>query len=152
MKRFSFVVAIVVGIIGSGFAIADKKNMLEGVKCVVAGTAAAKEENAVDYREGKVYFCCTNCPKKFEKDKAAFATKANHQLVATKQYEQTACPFSGNKLDTEKNIEVAGTKVSFCCDGCKAKAEKMKDDEKLESVFSEKAFAKAKFVKVEAKK
>ena len=40
------------------------------------------------------------------------------------------------KIDVDKTIEVTGTKVSFCCDNCKAKAEKMKDDEKIESIFS----------------
>lgn len=30
---------------------------------------------SVDYKGGKVYFCCANCPKAFEKDPAKFADK-----------------------------------------------------------------------------
>ena len=146
MKRFILVLSVAIGIVGGGMAIADKKVSMEGIKCVVSG-AAAKEENAVSYLDGKVYFCCDKCPKKFEADKAAYATKANHQLVATKQYEQGACPFSGGKLDAETAIEVDGVKVAFCCNNCKGKAEKMKDNEKLKDIFGEKPFEKAKFAK-----
>jgi YHS domain-containing protein len=150
MKRYALALTLMFGLVCGGFALADKVS-LEGVKCLVAGAKDAKAENSVDYLEGKVYFCCQNCPKAFANDKAKFATKANHQLVATKQYEQGVCPFSGGKLDPSTSIEIAGTKVAFCCNNCKGKAEKMKDDEKLESVFGEKAFAKGKFAKVAVK-
>ena len=151
MKRFMLVLTLAVAVIGGGIVAAEKVSM-DGIKCIVAGSKAALAENSVDYLDGKVYFCCQNCPKKFEADKAKFATNANYQLVATKQYEQGVCPFTGNKLDPAKAIDVAGVKVSFCCDNCKGKAEKMKDDEKLESIFSQKAFEKAKFAKVAVKK
>ena len=35
-------------------------------KCPVSGKAAAKD-HAVDFEGGKVYFCCDNCPKAFER-------------------------------------------------------------------------------------
>jgi YHS domain-containing protein len=150
MKRYALALTLMVGLVCGGIAVAEKVSM-EGVKCLVAASKDAKVDNAVDYRDGKVYFCCQNCPKAFEKDKAKFATKANHQLVATKQYEQGGCPYSGAKLDPSTAIEIAGTKVAFCCNNCKGKAEKMKDDEKLESVFSDKSFEKGKFAKVAVK-
>src|SRR5687767_4724500 len=53
---------------------------LDGVNCVVANSKAAKAGNSTDYKGGKVYFCCMNCPKAFAKDPAKFATKANAQL------------------------------------------------------------------------
>ncbi len=116
---------------------------LDGVKCVVA-PRDAKASNAVDYKEGQVYFCCGNCPKKFAEDTKKFATKANHQLVATKQYEQKACPFSGKELNPETAVSVASVKVAFCCNNCKGKVEGAAGDEaKVKMVFADKAFEKA---------
>ena len=123
---------------------------LEGVKCIVADRAANPEKSA-DYKDGKVYFCCGGCQGKFAKNSKKYALKANHQLVATKQYEQKVCPFSGRDLNPETAVEVGGTKVTFCCDGCKGKVQGSDSEEaKLKLVFSEKAFAKA-FKKVEKK-
>ena len=115
---------------------------LEGVKCVVADKAANPEKSA-DYKGGKVYFCCGNCAGKFADDSKKFAVKANHQLVATKQYEQKVCPFSGGDLNPETAVKLAGVNVAFCCNNCKGKVESAeKDAEKLEMVFSDKAFEK----------
>ena len=115
---------------------------LEGVKCVVADKAANPEKSA-DYKGGKVYFCCGNCAGKFAEDSKPFAVKANHQLVATKQYEQKVCPFSGGDLNPETAVKLAGVSVAFCCNNCKGKVESAeKDAEKLEMVFSDKAFEK----------
>lgn len=115
---------------------------LEGVKCVVADKAANPEKSA-DYKGGKVYFCCGNCAGKFAEDSSKFAVKANHQLVATKQFEQKACPFSGGDLNPETAVKLAGVSVAFCCNNCKGKVESAeKDAEKLEMVFSDKAFEK----------
>lgn len=127
---------------------------LEGVKCLFNPKAAAKAEQSAEWKEGKVYFCCGNCKGKFEKmtkeDKDKMAAQSNVQLVATKQYEQKTCPMSGGKLNAETAIEVSGVKVSFCCNNCKGKAEKMKDEEKVAELFGDKAFKN--FAKVETKK
>ena len=56
-------------------------------KCPVSG-AAAKKEQATAYKEKEVYFCCEKCKAAFEADNAKYATKANHQLVQTKQFKQ----------------------------------------------------------------
>ena len=115
---------------------------LEGVKCVVAPRDANPEKSA-DYKGGKVYFCCGNCAGKFESDAKKYATKANHQLVATKQYEQKVCPFSGGDLNADTAIKLAGVKVAFCCNNCKGKVESAeKDAKKIELVFNDKAFEK----------
>ena len=79
---------------------ADK---LEGVKCPVSGKAV-KEDKTVAYKDGKVYFCCENCPKAFTKDSKKFATKANAQLVATGQAKQAKCPISGQALNPDTNL------------------------------------------------
>ena len=74
---------------------------------------------------------------------AKFAEKANLQLVATKQYEQKACPFSGGELNPETAVKVAGVSVAFCCNNCKGKAESAEDDAaKVKMVFANKAFEK----------
>lgn len=115
---------------------------LEGVKCVVADRPATAEQSA-EFKGGKVYFCCGNCAGKFAADASKFAVKANHQLVATKQFEQKACPFSGGDLNAETAVKVGGVSVAFCCNNCKGKVESAEDDAaKAESVFSDKAFEK----------
>jgi|LakMenE01Jun11ns_1017448.scaffolds.fasta_scaffold9849497_1 hypothetical protein len=116
------------------------------VKCLISG-AAAKEDKTSEWKEGTVYFCCGNCQGKFNGDKKAFAAKANHQLIATKQVEQKACPFSGGEAKAETAIEFKGAKIAFCCNNCKGKAEKFTDEEKLDKLFGEEAFGKAKFAK-----
>ena len=55
-----------------------------------------------------------------------------------------------NAAKADKSRDYKDGKVYFCCDNCKGKVEKAKDDEKLELVFSDKAFEKAGF-KVEKK-
>ncbi len=115
---------------------------LEGIKCVVASGKPASATKAADYKGGKVYFCCGNCLGKFNADSKPFAAKANQQLVATKQFEQKACPFSGGDLNAETAIKVGGTKVAFCCNNCKGKAEKAEGDEQVELLFNDKAFEK----------
>lgn len=140
--------------IAAGLAVAADKVALEGAKCVMNPKANAKEDKAAEWKEGKVYFCCGNCQAKFkaldDEGKAKVAPRANHQLVATKQYEQGACPFSGGKLNASTAIEVNGAKIAFCCNNCKGKAEQLSDDEKLTKLFGEEAFKKGKFAPVKS--
>ena len=130
---------------------ADTKIDLTKIKCLIAADKAVAEDKSSDWKDSKVYFCCGNCLKKFDGDKKAFASTANHQLIATKQVEQKACPFSGGKLNKDAFVEFKGATVSFCCSNCKGDAEKMSDDDKLTKLFGEDAYAKAKFAKVEKK-
>ena len=140
MKKFvSFLAVLFV----AGATVVASDVDLEGVKCVVAPKAASLDKSA-DYKEGKVYFCCGNCAGKFAADKEKFAVKANHQLVATKQYEQKGCPMSGKAINEETLVKLGGTEFGFCCNNCKGAFEGKADDkEKLDLVFNDKAFAKA---------
>ena len=113
---------------------------LEGIKCVIAAKNAAKADKTVDYKGGKIYFCCDNCPKKFDKEKNAVA--ANTQLVATKQAKQEKCPISGQPINAEHKTKVRGVEGAFCCPNCKGKVEKAGDDQ-AKLVFSNEAFDKA---------
>lgn len=149
MIRRGTTLAAAAGLLLASVAIAAVS--LDGIKCPLSG-APAKADKAVAYLDGNVYFCCEKCAGKFEGDKDKFAAKANHQLVATKQYEQKACPMSGKPLADGTSIDVAGTKVAFCCMNCKGAAEKKSGDEQIEALFSKKSFEKAKYEKVAAKK
>lgn len=120
---------------------AEKAEKKAEVKCPVSGKPINKEA-AVDYKGGKVYFCCQGCPGAFAKNTAKFAAKANHQLYVTGQAKLVKCPIAGRKLNPETAIEVAGAKVCFCCNGCKGKALKAEGDERVELIFNDEAFAK----------
>lgn len=150
LLSFMALIAIVASI---GYATTAK---LEGVKCLIAGGKEAVEEKSAEWKEGKVYFCCDSCKGKFEKatkeEKEKLAAKANHQLAVSKQYAQQACPISGGSVDAATAIEVDGTKIAFCCKNCKGTAEQMKAEEKVEKLFGEEAFKKAKFEKVKEEK
>jgi YHS domain-containing protein len=147
MKRF--VTAACLLLLAGLVVAADAKKFDQ--KCVVSG-GPAKEDKTVDYKGGKVYFCCENCPKAFEKDVKKFATKANMQLVATGQAKQAKCPLSGGKLNPEKTVKVGGVEVQFCCENCQGKVAKTEGDAQHELVFSDAAFEKAGFAVPKAEK
>jgi YHS domain-containing protein len=123
---------------------------LSKLKCPISGQAV-KADKTVDYKDGKVYFCCPKCVAAFTANNAKWIAKANGQLVATGQMVQGACPISGKALNADTTIEVAGAKVTFCCPKCKAATEAATGDAQIEMVFGDAAFTKAKFAKPEAK-
>lgn len=118
----------------------DKKAEVKPV-CPVSGKAIDMTKS-VAYKGGKVYFCCGNCPGAFEKNTAKYSTKANEQLVVTKQATQAKCPLSGGPVNDEKTVAVNGVTVKFCCEKCQGKVAAAKADEQAELVFSDKAFEK----------
>ncbi len=143
MKRFVAIIAVLMFTAVSLTATAGPK--LDGVKCPLSGKAV-KADKTVDYKGGKVFFCCANCPKAFDAKK--HGNKANHQLVQTSQYKQAKCFLAGRDLDASKVCNIEGVKVNVCCGGCQKKVAAAKD--KIAIAFNETAFAKG-FVKVKAK-
>lgn len=126
-----------------GFAKNQPEYDLTDVKCLMMPKKGVSEKHAVDYRDGKVFFCCKRCPQNFSKDPAKYAVKANQHLVLTGQYVQTACPFSGEAIDDGQMSKVNGTEVKFCCENCKAKVDGAADDAaRAEMVFGDKVFEK----------
>ncbi|HIE96471.1 MAG: hypothetical protein ABGZ23_00065 [Fuerstiella sp.] len=122
------------------------------VKCPVAGKEIKiADAKTVAYRKANVYVCCDNCKGKMEKDTAKFATKANHQLVRTKQFRQTKCPLSGGPIDKEQKLKVSGQLVRFCCEKCQGKTAEAKGDAQLAMIFADAAFDKG-FKAVKKKK
>ena len=143
---FALMTCLALIVTGSVGADDDKKKeeaekVFKSLKCPVSGKPLKKDAVA-DYMKAKVYFCCPNCPKAFAKNMKKFATKANHQLVATKQFVQKACPMTGGKTKDQHHTKVAGVGVKFCCPKCKGATEKMKGDEQLAKVFGEQGFKK----------
>ena len=124
---------------------AAEKADLEGITCVVAKKNPAKAENSVAYKGGEVYFCCKNCPKEFAKNTEKHATRANYQLVATKQAKQEKCPLTGRPLNESTTIAVSEAEVTFCCNNCKGKVASAEGDDQITLVFSEEAWKKAGF-------
>ncbi|MCA9073418.1 MAG: hypothetical protein KDA93_00190 [Planctomycetaceae bacterium] len=146
MKRLPLLATAFVAVVGvTVFAAEEIK--LEGIKCVMNPKGPAMLEKSVDFKGGKVFFCCDNCPKGFtakvEAEDAIVIAKGNKQLVQTKQAVQEKCPFTGGPLKTE--LDVDGAVVQSCCDKCLGKAKKLKGDEQLTQLFGDEAFTAAGF-------
>ena len=62
LARLTLGLAVVAFLVSVTVYAADEVK-LEGVKCFVNPKAPAKAANSVDYKGGKVFFCCMNCPK-----------------------------------------------------------------------------------------
>jgi YHS domain-containing protein len=117
----------------------DEENKLKGIKCLFCKMDVSKEAS-IEYKGAKLYFGCAGCPGAFDKDNAKHVSKANAQLVATKQARQKGCPFSGKPCKSEFTITVAKAEVAFCCSSCMKATEKLGGDAQLEKVFNDKAF------------
>jgi YHS domain-containing protein len=143
----SVVLLVTVGALIAAETDAKEKKEFKAT-CPVSGQPAI-EESVVDLAklkagEGKVYFCCKNCPKAFEKDPAKFTLATNRQLAETGQIVQVGCPISGNPVNKETLQEVGNTKVGFCCKNCLAKYNEADDEGKLKIAFAnlEKGFTR----------
>jgi hypothetical protein len=138
MQKFSLSAIVIASLC---FCLTAQAADAPALKCPVANKPASKD-HAVKYKDGEVYFCCDNCPKAFEANTKKFANKANAQLVASGQYKEVKCPFTGKDLNPATSVKVAGVSVSFCCDNCKAKASAAKGNARLALIFNDKAFDK----------
>ena len=127
----------------------NAQEKLTGIKCVVDGEKTALLDTSVQYKEGRVYFCCDSSADAFREDiklngDAQFTTKANHQLILTGQYVQKRCPISGEAIDKNLIVDIAGTKIGFSCDRCYNKVKNAGNLEaKAKLIFAESVFPKA---------
>jgi len=148
MKHLLLGIALILSV--SSAADEPKKTKDTKLVCIVSGDEIDKnnlnDQDYPKYKEGKVYFCCGGCKMDFDEDPKKFSSKANFQLVATKQYEQTACPVNSGSIHSEKakkklkKVTVNGMEVDLCCPGCLKKYTKSKD--KFSLLFSDKAYKK----------
>jgi YHS domain-containing protein len=105
--------------------------------CPVSGKPAI-EASVVELPkgEGKVYFCCKNCPKAYKNNPEKFEMKVRRQLLETGQVAQVGCPFSGRPVNEETMVDVGEAKVGFCCKNCLAKFNEADEEGKLQMVFA----------------
>ena len=138
MKR-NLIILFIIALSSLVFALEAGEKELT-VKCVVSGEEVDKDEYT-KYKDGKVYFCCAGCKSDFEEDASKFTTAANYQLVATGQYVQESCPLTARNNKADKQVDVDGLAVTFCCNNCLKKAKKSTD--KLSMLFSDATFDKS---------
>jgi len=75
------------------------------------------------YDGREVRFCCNNCVKKFEADKAGYWKKIDEQIVKSQLpfYPLTTCPITGEALGgmgEPVNYVYNNRLVRFCCNNC----------------------------------
>ena len=114
---------------------------LVGIKCLMSGEPAISKFT-MNFKGGKLYFCCVGCRSEFTNNLTANSAIANHQMLLTGQVRGTVCLFTGRKLNPKFTIKVAGADVPLCCGGCKTKATKANGDEQMQLLFNNAAFAK----------
>ena len=91
----------------------NKKNQISNTKCLISGDNIDEDE-FVNYKDGKIYFCCEMCKADFLDEKSnKFSSKANYQLVSSGQYIQQSCPMTGKGIDKTKNITIGRTRRRF---------------------------------------
>ncbi len=76
--------------------------------------------------DGPVFFCCSGCIEKYNKNPEKYAKKTAAQRAALKDRPkiQVACPISKKGIDPKVFIVHEGQRVNFCCTGCVGKFEK----------------------------
>jgi YHS domain-containing protein len=120
-------------------------------KCPITGEKITKDA-AIDYKGGKLYFCCPGCIAPFKEKTAKYEAKANEQLVITGQAKQIACPVTGAKsLNPSTKTKVCGVDVCFCCKGCQGKVKAATAEKQREMIFG-KGFDKGFAVNVDKEK
>ncbi len=83
------------------------------VTCPVSGKEV-DQAVSIEQNGQKIYFCCKNCPAKYEKEPAAYKAK-----LADSYCYQTKCPVTGDKIDPAAYAELpTGGRVYFCCSDC----------------------------------
>ncbi len=127
------------------------ESKIDGLKCFIMVRKDVKGKKVFDYKDGKLFLCCSSCVKKMERDPGKYEAKANHQLVYTGQYKQHACPLSGNSItDGSPEFEVDGGDLGAVTVRVSSKElvdqlAAMELGEQIKSVFGPEGFEKGKF-------
>ncbi len=84
--------------------------------CPVSGEPVDSKVS-IEYQGNKVFFCCKDCPAKFQKEPAKYQA-----ALANSYTYQTKCPVSGKPIDPKAfTMMKGGYKVYFCCPNCPEK-------------------------------
>ena len=127
------------------------ESKLDGLKCFIMVRKDVKGKKVFDYKDGKLFLCCSSCVKKMERDPGKYEAKANHQLVYTGQYKQHACPLSGETVTNESpEFEVDGgdlgaVTVRVSSKECVDQLAAMELGDQIKSVFGPQGFERGKF-------
>ncbi len=134
----------------------DKK--VSSLKCFIMKTRPVAGKKIVEYKDAKLYVCCSACVARVKKYPEKYEGKANHQLVYTGQYKQTLCPITGSELtDDSPKFKVDGgvlgaVEVHVASAKEVASLKAMEIDDQINALFGTAAFKKGKFVKVKKDK
>jgi YHS domain-containing protein len=133
----AFAVGLLVAV--GGLTAAEKEAGEKEFKatCPVSGKPAIETSYVENESGKKVYFCCKNCPKAYEKEPEKFANKAYLQMLETEQIVQVGCPVSGHPVDPETAVEIGNTTVAFCCEKCQGTFNEASDDDKVAMLFAD---------------
>ena len=124
------------GLIAAENESADKEKEFAAT-CPVSGKPAIESSVLAGPAGTKVYFCCKNCPKAYDKNPEKFELAVKRQLLETEQMVQVGCPISGHPVDEATAVEVGTAKAGFCCEKCQAKYAEASDDDKLKIMFAD---------------
>ncbi|MFH1071643.1 MAG: hypothetical protein V1794_18635 [Candidatus Glassbacteria bacterium] len=125
LTRFTTLVTLTAALalfttLGAADTKAGEKKAVEQTVCPVSGKPINKD-NYVDHNGKRVYFCCQNCPKKFQQDADAILKKLEAEgimLASAPMKMQEVCPVSGEKIDKKTFTDYQSQRVYFCCPGC----------------------------------
>ena len=113
------------------------------LKCILDRSADVVARQSVEFNGGRVFFCCADCRSEFDPANPDHLAAANWQLVASGQFGQIGCPFSGQEILEEAMTPVGGVEVGFCNTGCRDKVQNATDDlERTGMVFNSEAFTR----------
>lgn len=90
---------------------------LDTARCPVT-SGKVSEKFQTEYKGAKLFFADADSLAEFQAGKTKYINKANLQLVATKQYRQTACPLTGRPFNKNFGITIEGTPIYLCCKNC----------------------------------
>ena len=93
---------------------------------------------STDWQGGKVCFCSEKCLKEFLASTGKYAARANHQLLASGQARQVACPFTGKPLNSQiPTVRVAGADIGFCCRACQQTVTRADRQTRFDLIFGD---------------
>ncbi|MEM9827257.1 MAG: hypothetical protein AAF958_11740 [Planctomycetota bacterium] len=134
--------------VGNTVGAADvEKPPIEDLKCFIMPKRKVAGKKVMDYKKGKLYLCCGSCVKRMGRTLEKYEARANHQLVQTKQYVQTACPLGGGEISESSPTLMVGwktgdVKIKFASEEHKNKIAALEPEERIEKVFAAKTFDK----------
>ncbi|MEM9827258.1 MAG: hypothetical protein AAF958_11745 [Planctomycetota bacterium] len=126
---------------------------LKDVRCIVEAKRSVQAKFHLRFRDGWVYFSSDSALQRYKAKKKKYSPEANHQLVATGQYRQRACPLSGEAIEKDfPTVSVGDVKLRVLCSDCAADLGKRSREDQIRYVFDAEGFQFGDFVAVKRPK